>query len=406
MYGKQVRFFLTYFVVGLFLGLTSVGDGFGEELAHTKIASATTEIQESLAFVHPGVTHSTEHIEFIKAKIAAGQQPWAEAWDRLKESHYARLDYTPNPWADVERGPSNDPNIGSSDFTRDGRAAYTHALQWILSGDEAHARKSAEIIDAWSSTLRSIGNHDARLLVGMSGLAYCNAAELLRHAWDGWPDSNQDNFRAMLRHVWYPVIKDFYPSANGNWDASMIQTMIAMGVFLDDRDMFDRAGNYFLEGKGNGAIGNYFNDFGQCQETGRDQTHTQMGLEFLANSCETAWIQGLDLYGAMDNRLLLGFEYTAEYNLGFDVRYEPYISFEHRYHYKKISDDSRGRLRPMYERVYRHYHQRLGLPAQYTGQAVLKVREKRRSRSRNVGSLPWDTLMYATDGESSTRNPG
>jgi hypothetical protein len=29
-----------------------------------------------------------------------------------------------------------------------------------------------------------------------------------------------------------PSIKDFYPSANGNWDASMLQAMTAMGVFL------------------------------------------------------------------------------------------------------------------------------------------------------------------------------
>ena len=76
-----------------------------------------------------------------------------------------------------------------------------------------------------------------------------------------------------------------------------------------------------------GAIGNYFNDFGQCQESGRDQGHTQMGLEYLANTCETAWSQGVDLNGALDNRLLLGFEYTAKYNLGHDGPYEPFESF-------------------------------------------------------------------------------
>jgi len=90
----------------------------------------------------------------------------------------------------------------------------------------------------------------------------------------------------MLRDIWYPLIKDFYPSANGNWDASMLQTMMAMGVFLDDQPMFDRAKNYFLAGEGNGAIGNYFKPSGQCQESGRDQAHTQMGLDFLANTCD------------------------------------------------------------------------------------------------------------------------
>jgi len=117
------------------------------------------------------------------------------------------------------------------------------------------------------------------------------------------------------------VIENFYPTANGNWDASMIQTMMAMGIYLDDRAMFDRAVNYFLEGDGNGAITKYFSESGQCQENGRDQSHTQMGLGYLGCAAEIAWKQGLDLYAAADNRLLRGYEYTAKYNLGHDVPY-------------------------------------------------------------------------------------
>jgi hypothetical protein len=217
----------------------------------------------------------------------------------------------------------------------------------------------------------------------------------------------------MVREIWYPIIADFYPSANGNWDASMIQTMIAMGVFLNDRQMFDRAVNYYLEGEGNGAIGNYFNEFGECQESGRDQAHTQMGLDYLATACETAWHQGIDLYSALDNRLLKGFEYTAKYNLGFDVPYEPYRSFEGRYYYKRISDEARGRLRPMYERVLNHYSNRRGMEAKFTRQAAVRLRERsaeqeddrrrrnRRRRTRSQGSLPWDTLMYSRQNQQS-----
>jgi hypothetical protein len=277
-----------------------------------------------------------------------------------------------------------------------------HALCWALSGNEKHAKKSMEIVDAWTGTLKSISNHDARLLVGMSGYKFCIAGELLKHTWNGWPEASQAKFRSMLSDIYYPLIKDFYPSANGNWDASMLQTMLAMGVFLEDQAMFDRAKSYFLTGNGNGAIGMYFKESGQCQETGRDQAHTQMGLEFLSNTCETAWIQGVDLYGALDNRLLKGFEYTAKYNLGNDVPYEPYKSFEGRYHYKSISDDSRGRLRPMYEKVFNHYHNRKGLAAPFAKEAALKLRassgergrgERRGRRGRRSSHL--DTLMFA-----------
>jgi len=350
-------------------------------------------------FVHPGVAHSAPSMAFAKQKIEAGEQPWANAWKGIQRSQYASLNWRPKPYSKVERGPSNRPDVGSSEFSDDARAAYYHALCWNLNGNPDHAKKSAQILDAWSAKLKSIGNHDARLLIGMSGYHFCIAAELVKHTWDGWPEQKQNQFATMLREIWYPVIVDFYPSANGNWDASMLQAMMAMGVFLDDRAMFDRAKDYFLKGKGNGAIGMYFMESGQCQETGRDQAHTQMGLEFLANTCETAWIQGVDLYSALDNRLLKGFEYTAKYNLGYDVPYVPYKSFEGRYHYRNLSDDSRGRLRPMYERIYNHYHNRKGLKAPFTKQAALKLRARsnedgRRSRSWRSNSH-LDTSMYA-----------
>ena len=324
---------------------------------------------EAEPFVHPGLLHCRAELDFVREKVQAGQEPWKSAWERLRSSrphkpHRRRsrrsrdhdkeragvssLKYEPSPSAEVVRGPYNDPNIGSSNFSNDSMAAYSHALQWWMTGKKAHASKAIEILNAWSTTLESISGHDARLLIGMGGLGFCNAAELIRHSEAEWEAEDQKRFEQMLRTIFYSEIEDFHPSANGNWDASMIQTMLAMGVFLDDRAMFDRAVDYFLHGKGNGAIGNYFNAFGECQESGRDQAHTQMGLGFLGCACEIAWKQGVDLYGAVDNRLALGFEYTAKYNLGEDVRYEPFKSFDGRYHYQKLSSDSRGRFSPIY----------------------------------------------------------
>lgn len=332
-------------------------------------------------FAHPGISHSQQSLDFIKSKIASGEQPWTTAWSVLKESRHASLEWRPQPFQHVERGPYNRPDVGSSEFSDDARAAYVHAVCWALSENKAHAEKAAEILNAWSSTLESVSNHDARLLVGMEGYQYCNAAELLRHTWDGWPQQEQERFEQMLRQVFYPTIKDFYPSANGNWDASMLQTMLAMGVFLEDQEMFERGVEYFLNGNGNGAIRNYFKPSGQCQESGRDQGHTQMGLNFLASTCEIAWNQGRDLYGAYENRLLKGFEYTAKYNLGMEVAYEPFRSFEGRYNYKSISDKSRGRFQSMYEKVLNHYENRKGIDAAFTRQVVMKLREPPEDRS-------------------------
>lgn len=340
-------------------------------------------------FVHPGISHNRSELAFVKAKLKAQEQPWQEAWEKMLSSKEADLSWQTRALAHVERGAYNRPDIGGSFFMRGGKAAYTHALICVFADKEAHAQKAAEVLNAWSATLESVSNHDAKLLVGMGGLQFCNAAELLKHSWTGWPAEDQQAFTRMLQKVFYPVIQDFFPRANGNWDASMIQTMMAMGIFLDDHAMFQTAVDYYLKGVGNGAVNHYFNAFGQCQESGRDQGHTQMGLEYLVNSAEIAWKQGIDLYSAYDNRLAKGFEYTAKYNLGHDVPFEYYESYQGKYEHRKISDKSRGRLRPMYEKAFNHYHNRMGMDMPWCQKAVDKTRPE------TGGTMLWSTLMFA-----------
>ena len=138
------------------------------------------------------------------------------------------------------RGPYNNPDIGGTDLMRDAAAAYAHAIQWYVTDEKRHADKAIHILNAYATTLKSVGGHDAKLLVGMVGINFVNAAEIIRHTQAGWSDNDQRQFEHLLRNVFYPIIKDFYPAANGNWDAAMIQTMLAMGVYLDDREMFQR----------------------------------------------------------------------------------------------------------------------------------------------------------------------
>ena len=89
----------------------------------------------------------------------------------------------------------------------------------------------------------------------------------------------------MVINIWYPVIKDWTPRYNGNWDAANGQTLMCIGIFLDRRDIFDTACKQLTDGNTNGAIKNYFYESGQCQESGRDQQHVQMGLAFLCLCC-------------------------------------------------------------------------------------------------------------------------
>lgn len=342
-------------------------------------------------FMHPGVLHSRAELDFVKAKVDAGEEPWKSAWEALRGDAVSSLDWKPKPAANVVRGPYNNPDVGGTDLMRDAAAAYSHAIQWYVTGEKPHADKAIDILNAYATTLKSVGGHDAKLLVGMVGINLVNAAEIVRHTGAGWTGGDQKQFEHLLSSVFYPIIENFYPTANGNWDAAMVQTMLAMGVFLDDREMFRRAVDHYLKGQSNGAILNYVNDFGECQESGRDQAHTQMGLGYLGCAAEIAWKQGVGLYGAYDNRLALGYEYTAKYNLGHDVPYEPYRSHEGRYNYPAISDKARGRFSSIYERVYHHYHDRMGLEMPFTGQVV----EKNRPERWQTAYASWGTLMYA-----------
>lgn len=326
------------------------------------------------AFTHPGLLHTRADLHRMRQKVQQGVEPWKSGFEKLRTHRQSQADWqVRGPFERVVRGPRE--NLNNTELAEDGNAAYQNALMWVITGDEAHARKAVEILDAWSGTLKQITGHDKELAAALYGFKYVNAAEILRYMYQGWASADIKRFEAVLRDVFYPVVRDFATFANGNWDTACVKTMMAMGVFLDDRAMFDRAVDYFHNGAGNGSLTHYIiNEAGQCQESGRDQQHTQLGLAHLGEAAEVAWKQGLDLYGAANNRLLKGFEYTAKYNLGQEVPFEPYKDITGKYQAQVIAEQGRNRLRPIYEMVLNHYEGRKGVPAPYTRQAAETLR--------------------------------
>jgi len=323
-------------------------------------------------FVHPGMLQSRSDLDLMKQKVLAGEQPWKGAWDRLLAKKTSSLDFHPQPSAHVIRGAYGKPSIGSNELMASADAAYSHALQWYVTRDKAHAEKVFEIIDAWGPVLHDFQLNDAKLLAGWTGHQFLNAAEIVRYSDSGWSDKETENLRRMMLGVYYPLIKDFFPDANGNWDAAIMDTMLCMGVFFDDHAIFDRAVDHYLRGHLNGGITHYVYPSGQCQETTRDQGHVQLGLGEMAQACQIAWTQGVDLYGAADNRLALGFEYTAKFNLGNDVPCEGIAA-----------GIARNKLSDIYYLVYQHYHFDRGMDLPYTQQAA----EKTLPRSQSVLTL-------------------
>src|SRR5690349_10079044 len=75
-------------------------------------------------FAHPGVTVSQGQLDFARAKVNAGAQPWKGAYDQMMASRYADLNRTPKPRAVVECGSYSNPNYGCTDEREDAIAAY------------------------------------------------------------------------------------------------------------------------------------------------------------------------------------------------------------------------------------------------------------------------------------------
>lgn len=301
---------------------------------------------EAMAFVHPGVLVTRAQLDNVRQQVNAGAEPWASAYTQLRTSDFASLSWTPRPREIVECGPSSNPNLGCSDEREDAIAAYTHALQWYLTRDSRYAQKAIQIMDAWSAVIKDHTNHNARLQTGWAGASWSRAAELIRHTYTGWPADRVTRFATMLRNVYLPEIRDGSPNTNGNWELIMMDAMIGIGVFLDDQATFDRAvgiwrgrvpayiyltsdGQYPKSPPGSSKdtpeeLIAYWQDQstfvdGLAQETCRDFGHTGWGFDAAAHVAETAWIQGVDLYGEMRERMTKALEFHANYELGADV---------------------------------------------------------------------------------------
>ena len=312
-------------------------------------------------FIHPGIDQTSNDLQLMKASVKKGEQPYKDAFERLKaitDSGFMVKAHT-----HVLRGPYGKPNIGGDDLSKSANMAYNYALVWYITNDKKYAHKAIEILNAWSPVLWDLDYNDAKLLAAWTGHLLCNAAEILRYTNAGWQQKDIDSFSNMLMTVYYPLMRYYYPQANGNWDGAIIHSIMAIAIFTDNRRMFDNAVDHFLHAPVNGSIFKYIYPSGQCQESMRDQAHVQLGLGEFAGAAQIAFTQGVDLFSLADNRIALGYEYTAKFVLG-----------EKPHSYGVISERAKN-LRDDYEYVYRHYTAR-GINVPYTKRAADSIRSK------------------------------
>lgn len=265
------------------------------------------------------------------------------------------------------------------------------ALRFAEAGDTVNAKK---IINAYASTLRRFEGHDAPLCTIQ--------AYWLVKAMMAVGESNE-SWAAMIRRAILPTIDKFEadsPYANGNWGAIVNRCRMACAIYLEDSALYRKSVDYFLYANDNGSLPHYVSETGQCQETGRDQSHAQLGLGAQAEICEMAWNLGDDLWGAFDNRLMKGIEYSARYNLGYDVPFDTWTDCTGLYNdWTKPGEMGRGRLWDIYQLPYTHYVKRKGLKMPYTAKVLdlqAKAEAKGESRETRVPGVKEGVRLHQT----------
>jgi hypothetical protein len=162
--------------------------------------------------------------------------------------------------------------------------------------------------------------------------------------------------------------------SEANWGTSeKKKAIIAFGIFLNNQTMYEY-GKSLINNSSCANLTGTINPEGQSSESGRDQAHTQLGLGNFGEAFQMAWNQGDDLFSLLNNRLLIGYEYTAKYNLGKSVHYNESFyrcdAFLVNGPWPIISNTTRGEWRPIWELPYAHYVSIKGLSMPYTFQQV------------------------------------
>lgn len=423
---------------------------------------------DSTPFVHPGALFKQSDLQRMKYMVEAGKEPWLTSYNQLKADSKASYDYVVrgNPsWTVVARGGTHGP-----EFESDVTAAYFNSLMWAITGDSRHAAKAVEIFNAWSNLTEVTGGGTEALNAGLYAWKLVEAAEIIKSTYTGWAAVDLQKFKDMLVYPGYSQTAvpstvtanngTFYwriyngdSGRHGNQDIIPFRAMLSMGVFLDNRVMYDRALRYlkglthrsddipyvsgpsnpgtqsatndyfdtFAQSKQttvadwgyNGVLRNYIWSNGQNQESSRDQQHAFLGLGMIEGIADVAWNQGDDVWNYLDNRLLKGFEFMGRYNTSYVQSYpdqttpwEPdnfirrfdrtgrwYSKQINPYFESNFTNVSRGDFavnRPVYEQAVAHFQVRMGLSDD-------EAKWTKRSRDAAISASGYEKTGFSLD---------
>jgi rhamnogalacturonyl hydrolase YesR len=381
----------------------------------TAIDTVPAQAAGAHGFVHPGVPVSGQQLEYVKRMVAAHTEPFYSAFLKAQHSSWGALDYTPKgPPKDgyIKCGPVSNPNIGCKDADNDGTAAYTQALLWTITGNHAYADNAILILNTYGQRLKGYSQEkpytNAPLQAAWDGQHWPRAAEIIRYSGAGWKDMDIATFERMLRTAILPMVQNGSPS-NGNWEISMNEALIGIGVFTNDRALFNvgvqhwrerTPAVFYLQTDGTHPVPSPRGDpswYGQTvfdasvdgiqQETCRDFGHAQYSIAGTLDAAETARIQGIDLYREQAPRLTAAMEFNSRYLLGQPAP----ISV--------CGGQIKLARNPTYEIGYNEFHNRLGIDLPVTRQYIEQGIRQQPSPV-DIHMMVFETLTHGGNAEA------
>lgn len=344
------------------------------------------------AFVHPGVYVSKSQLDLMRSQVKAKKGPMYNSFLIASAGKFGKLDYEvqgPPAGGVVECGSYDKPNIGCSAQDSDSMAAYTQSLLWYITGNKQYAANAIKILNTWATQLTQYTNKNAPLKAAWGAELWPRAAEILRYSNASWKPEDIAAFSKMLTNVVLPMIEKGSGS-NGNWELSMVDAMMGIAVFNEDRKLMNHAEAmwkerlptyiYLSELDGphpkplpRGAAYTHWygtTDLnqsvdGMTQETCRDLGHTSMGVGAAISAAETSHIQGGKLYEAEQKRLVAAMEFDTHLLLKKDP--VPELVCGGKVDYAHSSTFVVG---------YNEFHNRLGIAMPYTKEWVEEYVEK------------------------------
>jgi len=357
---------------------------------------AAQPASSAITFVHPGALNSKAELDFVKAKVQAGDQPWKGEIERIRRESYATR--SPHGLATIHSN-SNDAAVSRDDAI----AAYTQALLWYFTGDETYAKRSVAILNSWANLQAfTAGSDQDRLQAGWLGAVFAPAAEIMR-LYPGWTASERENLQAMFKRAFYPQLNTA-SSWNGNVDLTQMDAMMAIAVFNEDEAEFKqalarlktRSQAYFYlttDGAKPNSIpgdGGNPNKFwsnptkwidGLTQETCRDNGHhAQFALGSALHAAEVAWHQGVDVYSENQDRYMAAMELLASQLLTGSMQGVC------------ANDAATADRYDTWEVGYNHYHNRAGVELPNTCKLIME--QIRPRASRTDWNLNYETLTH------------